>query len=440
MKGEDNMAFARPRGKKKIVSIYMKLPHTGRMTSKSTKLLDIPENKEKIEQMLQVATQQEKEIKMNMKGLGCRNSVESLLELHLASKAQCKEGTRRNYRKTYDKLAEKIDLTKPCVDEINVKKMTDWINEIYSEPKYSYNTKALHVRNIFNIVGFANKHKLIQNVELDDALRPKKSKVKGRPLTIEMVQKLIFYAAEKGDVHVLAFIILMLHQGNRPIEISGLTELRIDLVNKTMLISFTKVDKEYTIPIHPLCIDMLSYLIKRQKPGEPLFRITKGATLDIINKYFEELGFRKEGFRAYNLRHTFINAAKKAEVRSDSIAKLLGHTVQSTASQHYYDESLADTASELAKISYPIPNYFELINDIQMAKEVDKIFREIKEKEFMKKYPDIWRKLERSKKENLKPLIRNLNLVNHALENGHLDKFSLENIFHEYYKINKDII
>lgn len=100
---------------------------------------------------------------------------------------------------------------------------------------------------------------------------------------------------------------------------------------------------------------------------------------------------------------------------------------------------MVDTASELAKISYPIPIFFELINDIQMAKEVDKIFGEIKEKEFMKKYPDIWRKLERSKKENLKPLIRNLNLVNHALEQGHLDKFSLENIFHEYYKINKDI-
>lgn len=418
------MAFARLRGK--IVHIYFKNPLTGRMNSKSTWLENTPENQMKIKEFVLEIEKQVEELIMKKKGIGGGTSVEELIEQHLASKSKCAESTRRNYVKTYDLLSRSVDFSRQCVDEINLKQMTNVINTIYSNSDYAASTQAFHVRNIFNIVKFANLHNFVSGVVLDDSLRPKKSKGKRIPLTIEYVQKLVNYAKNKGDVHALAFIILMLHHGLRPKEIMNLSSVNIDLYNKLMTVNFTKTKKEYAIPIHPLCIDMLEYLKKIQKPGKGLFRVKLDTMFGIVNNYFRELGIREEGLSIYNLRHTFITNAKLNHVRDDALALLLGHTLGNVRSDIYYDEALPEAAKEIVKVEYPIPNFFTLIEDYGTASKIEEEFDKIKETEFMQKYPDIWRKLQYCKTPNLEHLINKLNLIYHALDKGFVDKKVLE--------------
>lgn len=132
------------------------------------------------------------------------------------------------------------------------------------------------------------------------------------------------------------FLLLLIFTGLRRSEAAKLTWNRIDLKDRTMIITDTKNHKDHTLPLTDFLYDLLS---KRKASAQTQYvfpnEMNTGHLVDPkkqIKKVVDESGVK---FSCHDLRRTFITIAESLDISAYALKRLLNHKMTNDVTAGY---------------------------------------------------------------------------------------------------------
>jgi integrase len=388
---EVTMAIVRQRSG--IAHIQARDPKTGKSNSVTTGLENIPENKAQIQLMKEKVELEIAEAILLKKRIGGKMLMKNLIDAYLNSSLHLAESTQRNRAKVFVFLKHKIKAKAPVAKYVNQVAMSNLVNFIYGFGKLSKSTKAAYVKTLFDLVSFSNEQGYTNHVTISKSLKPARPQSNPNPFNDETLRVIFTYPDIMSDHKRLAHAYICLYQGLRMNEAINIDPDKIDFPNNRMTIYFSKTKNQRVVPIHLVIVGILKYLISIKGKSTKLFDCTYDHMSHIFHDVLCELGLRVKGFKYYSLRSTHVTMAKFNGVRDDAQAYWLGHSLGGTRSKYYHKEVCASAATEMRKIYFDIPNYFEVIGMVKEAEEVKKTIKDNRLELAKEMFPEIFGKL-----------------------------------------------
>ena len=385
------MAIVRKRNG--IAHIQARDPKTGKTNSVTTGLENTPENNGEIQLMKEKVELEIAEAKLLKKRIGGKMLMKNLIDAYLNSSLHLAVGTQRNRAKVFVFLKDQIDAKAPVTKYVNQVSMANLVNLIYGSGKLSKSTKAAYVNTLYDFVRFSNEQGYTSHVVISKSLKPARSQTNPNPFNEQTLRVIFRHPDIMSDHKRLAHAYICLYQGIRMNEAINIDPDKIDFPNKRMTIYFSKTKEQRVVPIHPTVVDILKYLISIKGKSTKLFDCTYDHMSHIFHAVLSKLGLRKKGFKYYSLRSTHVTTAKFNGVRDDAQAYWLGHSLGGTRSKYYHKETCSSAATEMRKIFFDIPNYFEVIGMKKEADEVKKVIKENRLELAKEMFPEIFGKL-----------------------------------------------
>lgn len=372
------------------IHFYSRSPITGKTHTVKSGLRDLPENKEEIEKLRQIALKEHNELKQLKKRIGGRMFMKNLVDSFTEYSSILAEGTVKNRSKILTYLKKHYSMTDPVSKFINQVNLIKVINEINSDVDLEKTTKGLYVGLLFQLTDFSNSQGYTNMVVIPEELRPPRSKSNPIPFSDELLRQVLNHPWINKNVYLVAHIYVSLYQGLRPDEVMKIDPVNIDFEKRVMTLYFSKTKTTRTVPIHPAVLPVLKYLVKIRKPNKGLLRYSGDYLSDIFHKVMVQMEIRDKGFRLYGLRSTHITTAKYMSVRDDANAFWLGHSLGNTRSEHYHKETIQSATTEMCKIWFNIPNFFDVMGMESESSELKKELASLRLKVAKDMFPDVF--------------------------------------------------
>ena len=277
-------------------------------------------------------------------------TVKELADSFLSdAESRLKPNTVRIYRYDLDTFCETLG-TKPA-GELTAQHIGGWL---MGRRTLSATTKAMTLRSISAMLGWAEKHDLLTRNVARKVTKPKSRSRSSEALISADVHGRLMAGASVDFRLVLR---VLYGTGCRPSEVCRMTAENFNAGAKCVILAEHKSDhtgKNRVIFLPPELVDMLAIQVTRYGTGN-LFRSYKGDpwTQRSVTEAMGRLQ-RKIGVKAiaYGYRHTYATDALAGGVPDATVAALLGHT--STAMLHKHYSHLGSRAEVLREASAKI--------------------------------------------------------------------------------------
>jgi len=336
--------------KKGTPFIYIRFTDAnGKRVEKSTEILK--EDRLLAEQFKTIFDYEQLQNKTNPERIAPNAPLQSAFNHFLKNNKQKNKKTIYEYNNFFKKLTKVFPPDSDC-SELTKLTIEKFLNEV-KEWDYAHNTKANICKNMKHFLDFLFEYNYIPNsfkLNKNVITSPKTSNIV--VFSTEDITKILL-ALEKRNTNFQTMMYMLFYTGLRPTDIYKIEVKEIDLQKGIFLYYSQKGKIDKIRPIHSVLLPILAKRINEIKEG----RIINYAGTDEMGRAFRRFLATKDvklsgkGYTLRTPRKTFETIAFEQSARVESIAELIGHSVE-IAAKHYRRISTDEMRKDLEKVTF----------------------------------------------------------------------------------------
>lgn len=264
--------------------------------------------------------------------------VDFLEALKADGKSKCTIEAYRGDLKAFCEHFKENDI----INSIRYADLREWANKMESKG-FSASSRARKISSVKSFFKYLSKMEIIDRNPAESLETPKIEKRQPIVISNDDASEVLFHAKNDGGSEMFYFrdysiMATFLFTGIRREELTNITLHDVDLNNDTILIH-GKGNKQRKVYINDTLHAILAEYIKvyrkrisKAKDSRFLFpsccseKVSVKTVNNIVNKFFESAGIKRDGISAHVLRKRFATSAFDATHDIMTVSKLLGHS------------------------------------------------------------------------------------------------------------------